>query len=100
MGRDLERPAGLVSPSTLRRVVPERPGLAFLKVWRDCDRNKPDVREQSISAIKGIKALNEVTASCLPTLAPGKGGLCGVPGGALTWSPSSQIPMQHNQMLA
>lgn len=67
VGRDLAEAAGLVSLSILRRVVPEPPGLALLKVRRDCDWNKPDVTEQSISAIKEIKALNEVTASCLPT---------------------------------
>lgn len=62
-----QRPAGLVSLSTLGRVVPEPPGLALLKVRRDCDWNKADEMEQSISAIKGMKASNEVTASCLPT---------------------------------
>lgn len=48
-----QRPAGLVSLSTLGRVVPEPPGLALLKVRRDCDWNKADVTSRAFLLLKG-----------------------------------------------
>lgn len=44
-GRGHARPFSL---STLRRVVPGAPGLAFLRSGGDCDWNKPDVTEQKL----------------------------------------------------